>query len=56
MKIIPSLFLISLTTLFFSSCYYDNKQDMLGTVGMCDTSNVMFSTGVNPVITQYCTN
>lgn len=54
MKFIPSLFLISLSTLFFSSCYYDNRQDMLGTAGVCDTSNVQFAAIVNPIITQNC--
>jgi hypothetical protein len=36
----------------FSSCYYDNEEDLYG--GGCDTSAVKFSTFIQPLLSSQC--
>lgn len=46
-----SLFAVLLT---ISSCYYDNKEDLYGSAGPCDTTNVTYSTHIKPLMDQQC--
>ena len=39
-----------------TGCYYDNEEDLYGTPGSCDTSNVTYSSTINPVLQQKCTS
>lgn len=52
-----SLFLIAGGALLFlhsfSSCYYDNKQQLFG-LSPCDTSAVSFSADINPILITNC--
>ena len=43
-----------LLALSLGSCYYDNKEDMYGTSGPCDTSNVSYTTHIKPLMDQQC--
>ena len=45
--------LLSLTFLF--SCYYDNQEFLYPEIGnSCDTTNVTFTTGINPLMQNNC--
>lgn len=45
----------SVFTLQFSSCYYDNEQDLYGTdVTACDTTNITYLGKVAPIIDNKC--
>lgn len=47
----------SMFTLQFSSCYYDNEQDLYGTdVTTCDTTNATYSLKVATIIDNKCLN
>jgi len=50
---------MSVLTVFIvatSGCYYDNKQNLTGGAGTCDTINTQFSAVINPILIQNCTN
>lgn len=57
MKIVISIFLVLISALFISSCYYD-KEDLLygnSNAPCTDTTTVMsYSQKVVPVLQQYC--
>jgi hypothetical protein len=58
MKIIK-LSIVTLITMFFSSCYYDNlgelKPESALSVGSCDTSSaISFSVKIKPIIDANC--
>jgi uncharacterized membrane protein len=40
-------------TMGIGSCYYDNKETMYGK-SICDTTNVVYTTKVSPLIAQKC--
>src|SRR5437763_5874461 len=50
-------FPISILFLFFSSCYYDNIEEMHPEVNLienCDSTGVTFSKDIKPILEQYC--
>ena len=54
-----SHFLLPLTFAFIAlstSCEYTNKDKLLANSGVCDTSNVKYSTTISTMMTNYCTN
>ncbi|HHJ50987.1 MAG TPA: hypothetical protein ENJ88_08830 [Phaeodactylibacter sp.] len=51
-RLIPGLFLAGL--LFFSACYYDNKEDLYIVEGNCNTTDVTFSQTIQPLINDQC--
>ncbi len=51
MKNIASGFLI--LTVFFSSCYYDNAEDLYPS-NNCDTTNVTYAKVIQPIIQTNC--
>jgi len=40
--------------LLFSSCYYDNQEDLYQYLNNCDTTNVTFTNSVMPIIASEC--
>lgn len=45
----------SLIFLFvFSSCYYDNQEELFQYLNDCDTTNITFSNTIMPIITSEC--
>ena len=41
---------------FNASCEYTSKDKLLANTGVCDTSNVTYSTTISTMMTNYCTN
>ncbi|HPI54395.1 MAG TPA: hypothetical protein PLU10_06850 [Chitinophagaceae bacterium] len=51
--LLPVIFaIIALST----SCEYTSKDKLLANSGVCDTSNVKYSTTISTMMTNYCTN
>ncbi len=50
---LSSLFFLGM--LFFSSCYYDNKEELYpyGS-SVCDTASISYTKHVAPIMAQYC--
>ncbi|MSP58560.1 MAG: hypothetical protein EXR17_06815 [Flavobacteriaceae bacterium] len=48
------VFLLMGSMIVFSACYYDNKKEMYGSSGTCDTSNVNYTSVIKPLIDQNC--
>lgn len=42
-----------ITGSFFSSCYYDSKEELLGT-NVCDTTDVTYTTTIVPILESQC--
>ncbi|NOR88379.1 MAG: hypothetical protein GQ527_12290 [Bacteroidales bacterium] len=54
-KIIKSMVLLSLIALIFSSCYYDNEEDLYPFYeNNCDTTSVSYSLTVKPMLDRSC--
>ncbi len=43
-----------LTAITFTSCYYDNEQDLYPQSQLCDTSAVTYSGTIVPMLQQHC--
>ncbi len=39
---------------FFSSCYYDSKEELFGNVATCDTVAVSYVDDILPILTSQC--
>ncbi len=54
-KTMKRIFGIMILIILIGSCYYD-KEELLYPVDLnsCDTTNVTFSSGVSPLLSQYC--
>jgi hypothetical protein len=54
-KTMKRIFGILILMILIGSCYYD-KEELLYPVDLnsCDTSNVSYSSGVSPLLSQYC--
>lgn len=46
--ILPLVFFI------LSGCYYDSEEALYGKPGACNTSDIKFSTAVQPILNTYC--
>jgi hypothetical protein len=46
--------LLTLIALSFSSCYYDNEEELYPSVITCDTITVTYSKSVLPILTASC--
>ena len=53
-KNISKYFLSALVALSFSSCYYDNEEELYPSVISCDTITVTYSNSVVPILTASC--
>ncbi|MFN5630253.1 MAG: hypothetical protein ACK48W_13315 [Bacteroidota bacterium] len=53
-KNISKYFLFALVALSFSSCYYDNEEELYPSVITCDTITVTYSNSVAPILTSSC--
>jgi hypothetical protein len=53
MKFIPLLLIFSISV-FISSCYYDNEEELYQFSGNCDTTQIAFSTRILPILNQNC--
>ena len=53
-KNISKYFLFALVALSFSSCYYDNEEELYPSVITCDTITVTYSNSVVPILTASC--
>lgn len=53
-----TLFFIISSLLYFSSCYYDNYEEIYpkdpNTAGVCDTSNVLYTSDIKPIFDLKC--
>lgn len=52
-RLIPRLAIL-FWSLFFTSCQYDNEEELYGKGGDCDTSNVTYSQTIKPILTASC--
>lgn len=52
-KIIKFFILLALISTSFTGCYYDKLENFPNTI--CDTSNVSYSTTIQPIFSTYCT-
>ncbi len=41
---------------FFSSCYYDNQEELYGSEEPCDTTLVTYTDDILPILTSQCYN
>jgi hypothetical protein len=55
MKQIVNITGILLLMFFVNACYYDNMEELYPDTGSCDTTNVIFSTAIWPVLQSNCT-
>jgi len=46
---------ISVFSLYFSSCYYDNEEVLYPSFG-CDSINVTYTKNISKIMTGYCTS
>ena len=53
-KNISKYFLFALVALSFSSCYYDNEEELYPSVITCHTITVTYSNSVVPILTASC--
>lgn len=53
-KNISKYFLFALVVLSFSSCYYDNEEELYPSVITCDTITVTYSATIAPILTTNC--
>jgi hypothetical protein len=51
---IRSLIFLILMGLMMTSCYYDSEEYLYPQSAICDTSNVLYSNSIKPVIDAYC--
>lgn len=51
---VKSLLFLMLIGLLMTSCYYDSEEYLYPQTAVCDTSNVLFSNTIKPVIDDYC--
>ena len=49
-----SLILVTLLGLLFSGCYYDVEEELYPTNGVCDTTNVTYSSTIAPILNSSC--
>ena len=55
LKIIKSTIILSMIALLFSSCYYDNEEDLYPFYeNNCDTTSVSYSLTVKPILERSC--
>ena len=55
LKIIKSIIILSMIALLFSSCYYDNEEDLYPFYeNNCDTTSVSYSLTVKPILERSC--
>jgi len=55
LKIIKSTIILSMIVLLFSSCYYDNEEDLYPFYeNNCDTTSVSYSLTVKPILERSC--
>jgi len=55
LKIIKSTIILSMIALLFSSCYYDNAEDLYPFYeNNCDTTSVSYSLTVKPILERSC--
>lgn len=52
-KFFTAIFILSISGLIFTSCYYDSEDELYPN-GDCDTTNVTFSGTVQPILTANC--
>ena len=45
-----------LATIFLSSCYYDNYDDLAAGPGDCDTTAMTYTADIAPIMMAYCTS
>jgi len=47
-----------MVVIFFTTCYYDNKEDLYPQItlqqGSCDTLNITYNTTIKPIFDNYC--
>ena len=54
-RLLVSFAILSIFSLFFISCYYDNEEALYPTLNStCDTSNVTFSGIISPILANNC--
>jgi len=54
-KLFPSFVVILLIMLMYSSCYYDNEENLYpNNTQPCDTSNVTYSQSIAPILAANC--
>jgi hypothetical protein len=54
-RLLISFAILSIFSLFFISCYYDNEEALYPTLSStCDTSNVTFSGIISPILANNC--
>jgi hypothetical protein len=49
-----SLILVTVLSLLFSGCYYDVEEELYPVNGVCDTSNVTYTSSIAPMLNQHC--
>ena len=47
---------LPLVFFILSGCYYDSVEALYGKPGACDTTNIKFSTAVQPILNSNCVN
>ena len=52
--VLAAVITVLLFALSFTSCYYDNEEELYPDSGGCDTSNVSYSGTVTPVLAANC--
>ena len=54
-RLLISFAILSIFSLFFISCYYDNEEALYPSLSStCDTSNVTFSGIISPILANNC--
>ena len=55
MKYISGIALgLIMSSVFFSSCYYDSKEELFGNAAPCDTIAVSYVDDILPILTSQC--
>ena len=53
-RIFRILLMVLIAGTAFTSCYYDNEEELYPAAGECDTTNVTFTADVLPTVDQIC--
>ncbi len=48
------LLALAAVTIYSSSCYYDNEQELYPQLNTCHTDSMSYSTNIVPILTNYC--